>query len=38
VDTLVFFLQNNAGANKWPVTVKMAETLKTQLMDDSQRT
>ncbi len=38
VDTLVFFLQNNAGAKKWPVTVKMAETLKTRLKDDTLRT
>jgi len=38
VDTLVFFLQNNAGAKKWPVTAKMAETLKTRLNEDTLRT
>ena len=35
VDTLVFFLQNNAGAKKWPVTTALAETLKAKLIDDS---
>ena len=27
VDTLVFFLQNDAGARRWPVSVSMAEEL-----------
>jgi hypothetical protein len=35
VDTLVFFLQNNAGAKRWPVTVKLAETLQQRLIEDS---
>lgn len=36
VDTLVFFLQNEAGAGKWPVTEKMAFGLKNLLEQDSE--
>ena len=35
VDTFVFFLQNNAGSRRWPLTVEKIESLKTRLLEDT---
>ena len=32
VDTLVFLLQNDEGAKRWPVSEKLGEDLKTTLL------
>ena len=34
VNTFVFFLQNDAGAKKWPITVDKADTLKAMLRQE----
>ena len=34
VDTFVYFLQNDAGARRWPVTEHDAEQLKTMLAEE----
>jgi len=31
VDTLVFFLQNDKGAARWPVTIALAEDLQKKM-------
>jgi hypothetical protein len=35
VDTFVFFLQNNAGSRRWPLTVEKIESLKSRLLEDT---